>query len=139
VLDALLDAGADIEATGAVIAGGTPLTDARAFGQWQAAHRLVQRGAQTAIEDAATLGLLDRLQRYFAGGGRPAPEEVNRAFWGACHGGQQQCAAYLLDRGAELNWIPAWEQLTPLDAARRSDAVELVEWLRGRGAHSAGE
>jgi uncharacterized protein len=71
--------------------------------------------------------------------GPPAPEEVNRAFWGACHGGQQQCAAYLLDRGAELNWIPAWEQLTPLDAARRSDAVELVEWLRSRGAHSARE
>jgi hypothetical protein len=37
------------------------------------------------------------------------------------------------------NWIPAWEQLTPLDAARRSNAVELVEWLRGRGAHSATE
>ena len=139
VLDALIDAGADIEATGAVIAGGTPLTDARAFGQWQAAHRLVQRGAQTTIDDAATLGLLDRLQRYFADAGRPAPEEVSRAFWGACHGGQQQCAAYLLDRGAELNWIPAWEQLTPLDAARRSDAVELVEWLRSRGAHSARE
>ena len=37
VLDALLDAGADIEADGAVIAGGTPLTDAVAFGQWAAA------------------------------------------------------------------------------------------------------
>ena len=139
VLDALIDAGADIEATGAVIAGGTPLTDARAFGQWQAAHRLVERGAQTTIDDAATLGLLDRLERYFGGAEPPPPEEVNRAFWGACHGGQQQCAAYLLDRGAELNWIPEWEQLTPLDAARRSDAVELVEWLRGRGAHSARE
>jgi hypothetical protein len=32
VLDALLDAGADIEAPGAVIGGGTPLADARAFG-----------------------------------------------------------------------------------------------------------
>jgi uncharacterized protein len=45
VLDALLDAGADIEADGAVIGGGTPLADARAFGQWQAAHHLVERGA----------------------------------------------------------------------------------------------
>jgi hypothetical protein len=33
VLDALLDAGADIEAKGAVIAGGTPLMDAVAFAQ----------------------------------------------------------------------------------------------------------
>jgi uncharacterized protein len=139
VLDALIDAGADIEATGGVIAGGTPLTDARAFGHWQAAHRLVERGAQTTIDDAATLGLLDRLQRYFAGVEAPAPEEVNRAFWGACHGGQQGCAAYLLDRGAELNWIPGWERLTPLDAARRSDAVELAEWLRGQGAKTATE
>jgi uncharacterized protein len=37
------------------------------------------------------------------------------------------------------NWIPAWEQLTPLDAARRSDAVELAAWLRDRGAHSPTE
>jgi hypothetical protein len=58
---------------------------------------------------------------------------------GACHGGQQQCAAHLLDRGADLNWIPEWERLTPLDAARRSDAVELVGWLRGRGAKAATE
>ena len=37
VLDALLDNGANIEATGAVIGGGTALADAVAFGQWQAA------------------------------------------------------------------------------------------------------
>jgi len=55
VLDALVDLGADIEAPGAVIAGGTPLTDARAFGQWRAAHRLVERGARTTIDDGATL------------------------------------------------------------------------------------
>ena len=47
VLDALLDAGADIDAPGAVIGGGTPLDDATAFAQWQAAHRLVERGART--------------------------------------------------------------------------------------------
>jgi uncharacterized protein len=138
-LDALLDAGADIEAPGGVIGGGTPLADARAFGQWRAAHRLVERGAQTTIDDAATLGLQDCLERYFTGSTPPGPEEVNRAFWGACHGGQQQCAAYLLDRGAELDWIPPWEELTPLDVARRSGAVELVGWLRGRGARSATE
>jgi len=33
VLEVLLDAGADIEATGGVIGNGTPLADARAFGQ----------------------------------------------------------------------------------------------------------
>ena len=136
VLDALLDAGADLEADGGVIAGGTPLVDARAFGQWRAAHRLVERGARTTIDDAATLGLLDRLEGYFAGA-PPDPEDVSRAFWGACHGGQRRCAEYLLDRGADLDWVPPWERLTPRDAAARSGADELVGWLRARGARSA--
>jgi hypothetical protein len=42
--DVLLDHGADIEASGALIGGGTPLGDAVAFGQWRAARRLVERG-----------------------------------------------------------------------------------------------
>ena len=138
VLDALLDAGADIEAGGGVIAGGTPLTDARAFGQWRAAHRLVERGARSSIDDAATLGLLDRLAAYFGGPG-PAPGDVVRAFWGACHGRQRACAEYLLDRGADPNWVPPWERLTPLDAAARSGADDLVAWLRTRGAKPAAE
>ena len=133
-----LDLGADLEAPGAVIAGGTPLTDARAFGQWRAAHRLVERGARTTIDDAATLGLQDRLDGYFAGTA-PAPEEVSRAFWGACHGGQRGCAEYLLARGAEVNWVPPWEPLTPLDAAARSGADDLVQWLRTQGARPAAE
>jgi uncharacterized protein len=137
-LDALLDAGADIEAPGGVIGGGTPLADARAFGQWRAAHRLVERGATTTIDDAATLGLLDRLETFFADAA-PTADEVNRAFWGACHGGQRACAEYLLDRGADIDWVPPWEPLTPLDAATRSGADDLVAWLRSRGARPAAE
>ena len=57
VLDALLDAGADIDAPGAVVAGGSPLRDATAFGQWSAARRLVERGARTTSFDAAALAL----------------------------------------------------------------------------------
>ena len=139
VLDALLDAGADIDADGGVIGGGTPLADARAFGQWQAGHRLVERGAPTTLVDAATLGLRDRLRRYFETDTQPARDKISHAFWGACHGGQQHAAEYLLDRGADLNWIRPWEALTPLDAAQRSDAGEVVERLRARGAKSASE
>jgi uncharacterized protein len=139
VLDALLDAGADIDAPGAVIAGGTPLTDARAFAQWNAARRLVERGAQATLDDAAALGLMDRVETHFAGETPPSQDDLDRAFWCACHGGQQASAEFLLDRGAELSWLPPWEEQTPLDAAERSEARELVEWLRARGARSASE
>jgi len=44
VLDALVEAGANIEAPGSVIDGGSPLADAVAFGQWRAAARLVELG-----------------------------------------------------------------------------------------------
>jgi ankyrin repeat protein len=139
VLDALLDAGADIEAPGAVIAGGAPLSDAVAFGQWQAARRLVERGARTPFREAAALGLLERIERYFGGNDAPTPDEITQAFWYACHGGQRSVAEHLLDRGADINWISTWDNLTPLDAARRSAADDVVSWLQTRGGKSAGE
>ncbi|MEK4850767.1 ankyrin repeat domain-containing protein [Paenibacillus sp. FSL H7-0756] len=149
VLDLLLDAGADIEAPGAVIAGGTPLDDAVAFAQWQAAQRLVERGAQPALWHAAALGLLDAMEAHFTGHPLPrrypwgassasaAPDEVNVAFWCACHGGQRAAAEFLLAQGAELSWPSPWDGLTPLDVAKRSHATELAAWLESLGAQSA--
>ncbi|WP_250036881.1 ankyrin repeat domain-containing protein [Paractinoplanes maris] len=136
VLDALLDAGAEIDAPGAVIGGGTPLDDATAFAQWRAARRLVERGARTTLWHAATLGLSDRWPAYFTGDTRPAADELNGALWGACHGGQQRAAQFLLEHGADLDWIPPWEHLTPLDAAVRHGDPALIAWLRARGATS---
>ena len=136
VLDALLDAGADIDVAGAVIAGGTPLEDAVAFGQWNAARRLVERGATVTFREAAALGLADAVREHARGAGA---DEIAMAFWYACHGGQRTIAELLLDRGAELDWVPPWDGLTPLDAAVRSEAGEVVEWLRTRGARTAAE
>ena len=137
VLDTLLDHGADIEAAGGVIAGGAPLADAVAFGQWNAARRLVERGARSNLWQAAALGLMDRVEEYFATDSPPRAE-VTKAFWLACHGSQREAADYLLDRGADVNWI-GYDHLTPLDAADRSGAHDLVSWLRSRGAKSAKE
>lgn len=145
MLDALIQAGADIEAPGAVIGGGTPLADARGFGQWRAARRLVELGARTTLEDAATLGLLDRVKVFVEGPGaaddKPGDREpvdrdaLTRAFWGACHGGQLATAEYLLAHGADLDWI-GYDDQTPLDIARAADADAVVRWLREQGAKS---
>jgi uncharacterized protein len=146
-LDALLDHGADIEAPGAVIGGGTPLADAAAFGQWKTANRLVERGAKTTLWQAAALGLIDRVREHFSEktltpwSPRPPqpedaePDEVTHAFWCACHGGQKQTAEYLYGLGADINWI-GYDKLTPLGAASRSCANELVAWLIHQGAKS---
>jgi uncharacterized protein len=135
-IDALLDHGANIEASGGVIGGGTPLADAVGFGQWAAAHRLVERGASTSLWQAAALGLMTRVEGFFASGPPLTPNEITNAFWSACHGGRTTAAEYLLERGADLNWV-GYDGLAPLDAAVRSGARELVEWLRDRGARSA--
>jgi uncharacterized protein len=138
VLDVLVAAGADIEAPGAVIGGGTPLADAVAFGQWAAARRLVEHGARTMLWQAAALGLVDRVEAGLAGEPPPGADDVTNAFWCACHGGQRATAELLHARGADRDWV-GYDGLTPLDAARRSGAEDVVEWLLQRGARSAGE
>ncbi len=131
VLDALLDHGADIEARGAVIGGGTPLADAVAFAQWNAARRLIERGAEATLWQAAALGLMERVADGFEGNTAPNQEEITNAFWCACHGGQRETAEFLLEKGAELNWI-GHDNLIPIEAARRSGANNLAAWLEGR-------
>jgi ankyrin repeat protein len=115
-IDALLDLDADIEATGAIFTGGAPLSDAVVFANWEAARRLVERGARPTWWQGAALGTRD---------------EITRAFWHACRGAQQPTAAYLLERGADPNWI-GWDQKTPLQAAEGSGDAGFVSWLRSR-------
>lgn len=138
MIDALVAAGADIEADGAVIADGTPLADARAFGQWRAARRLLELGARPTFQDAATLGLLDLVEARLTTDPVPSPEEITQAFWGACQGDRLPVAVRLMESGADLDWI-GWNDLTPLDIARVEKAEEVVGWLTGRGARTAAE
>lgn len=129
LVDALLDAGADIEAPGAVFTGGSPMSDAVVFAQWNAARRLLARGAQTTLWQAAALGLLDQVQKFFTTEPQPSLRDVTNAFWHACRGGQRETAESLLSRGADPNWI-GYDHKTPLQAARESGAEELITWLR---------
>ena len=138
VLDALIAAGAEVDAPGSQLGGGTALADARIFGQWHVAQRLLDHGAKADFNDCATLGLLDRLVALEKTE-KPDAKAITVAFWCACQGGQRNTAEHLLDRGAEVNWIPPWERLTPLDAAEREGAAALVAWLREKGAKTAHE
>jgi ankyrin repeat protein len=128
LLDTLVELGADLEADGGVIGNGTPIADAVAFGQWQAARRLLDLGVFTTLWQAAALGLLAQVEVTEA-----SQPELDNALWCACHGGQQAVVEHLLGRGADLNW-PGHDSLTPLGAARRAEHSELAEWLRARGA-----
>ncbi|MFJ6793352.1 ankyrin repeat domain-containing protein [Streptomyces sp. NPDC091268] len=135
-IDALLAVGADIEAPGALLGGGAPLADATGFGQWRAAKRLLEHGARPDLQDAAALGLLDRVEEFLGAGA--SRDEVTRAFWGACHGGRLSTAQYLLSRGADVNWL-GHGGLTPLDIALTSENGPLIAWLRSAGARTGGE
>jgi ankyrin repeat protein len=127
-VDALLDAGADVEAGGAVIGGGTPLADAVAFGQWAAARRLLERGATTTLWQAAALGLDDRVRDELARAA-PAPADVDNALWCAAHGGARGTAQLLLAAGGDPAWV-GHDELTAAQAAQRSGAVEMTAWLQ---------
>lgn len=131
-LDALLDCGADIEAAGAVIAGGTPLADATAFGQWAAARRLIERGARSNLFESASLGLLDRVHAHLADHPTPTVDELGGALWGACHGGHLGTAEYLVTAGGDPDWVSPWDATTPVQVAERAGTTPLVEWLTGR-------
>ncbi len=136
-ITALVDAGADIDADGGVIADGTALSDATAFGQWNAARVLVERGARANLFDLAALGMTDEVLAGLDGPIPTSSDQVNAAFWSACHASQLATAQILLGRGADLDWLPGWERATPLDIATRVDAREVVEWLEGLGARTS--
>lgn len=138
VADALISGGADIEAQGGSI--GTPLANAVGYGCWHVARLLVQRGAMVdTLWVAAALGMMSRVEELLARTPGPEPDDLNEAFWQACHGGQRRVAEYLLGRGADLNGTPGYSDQTPADIAASLDTrrENLVTWLRDQGARTA--
>jgi ankyrin repeat protein len=135
-IDALLDGGANIESPGAIFTGGAAMSDAVIFAQWDAARRLLARGAKTTFTESAGLGLVDRLALFFNQDPEPPPAQVTAALWHACRGGHLQAAQVLIEKGADLNWI-GWDNIAPLDGARQSGSEDLIAWLLSNGARSA--
>jgi uncharacterized protein len=133
LIDALLDAGADIEHPGSSISGGPPAESALGYTQWKALRRLYERGATMNLSRAAALGLMP-LVTQFATAPPPDSEELAIAFWNACRAGQLEAARYLAGRGADINWRAPWSGETPLDAARGQHQRAVVTWLTESGA-----
>jgi ankyrin repeat protein len=138
VASALIDGGANVEAPDGSI--GTPLDNAIGYACWHVARLLVQRGAKVAkLWHASALGMLDRLEELLAGQSGTEPEALSQAFWHACAAGQRRAAELLLNRGADLNWVPDYAKGTPLDAAggRGTRQENVINWLRDQGARSS--
>ena len=104
LIDALLDAGADIEHPGSSIGGGPPAQSAQGYAQWAALRRLWQRGAAIGLSQAAALGLMNAVKPVVEATPPPRADDVSVAFWNACRAGQLAMALYLLEHGASLNW-----------------------------------
>ena len=77
---------------------------------------------------------MDRVQQELDRTPLPAQEELDNALWCAAHGGQRTTAELLLDRGADPGWV-GHDRLTAAEAAARSGANDLAEWLRQQGAN----
>ncbi len=126
-LDALLDAGADIEANGAVLTGGTPLSDAVVFGQWHAARRLVERGAAMTLWQAAAVGDEAELVRLLSASDVTG-DDIANACWHACRAGSLSTARILVAAGADLDRV-GHDSLTARQAGLDSGDDDLLAWL----------
>ena len=134
----LIEGGANIELANGSI--GTPLDNAIGYACWNVARLLVESGAKVdALWHASALGMLDRLNQLLTDTSLATPEKVSQAFWHACAAGRRRAAELLLDRGADLNWVPDYAEGTPLDTAqgRGTQRDNVIEWLQSRGANSA--
>jgi uncharacterized protein len=136
LIDALLDAGADIEHPGSSIGGGPPAESALGYAQYRALRRLCERGAAMNLPRAAALGLMPLVTELATATPPPGGEELAIAFWNACRAGQLETARYLAGRGADINWRAPWSGETSLDAARGSGERAVVAWLTESGATS---
>lgn len=142
-LDALLDGGAEIDALGAVIDGGTPLVDAVVFQAYEAAARLLERGAAFGLHHCAALGRRDLVETFFDSSGSlrrdmgrmpqhpelpPTQTILDRALQFACRAGHLELAKFLQKRGSDPNALTP-VGTTPLDEARKNEHSTLVAWL----------
>jgi uncharacterized protein len=120
VAEILIGAGADVDAPDGSI--GTPLENAIGYGCWHVARHLVEAGATVSkLWHAAALGHLARLDLLLTTEPTPTADDVNDAFWQACHGGQFRAAQRLLEIGPDRNYHPGYADNPPTEIAAQID------------------
>jgi ankyrin repeat protein len=132
LIDALLDAGADINARSQWWAGSFGVLDSA---EPELAAHLIERGARLDIHSAARLGMLDKVKAFVAAD----PELVHT------RGGDGQMplhfaasveiAEYLLDRGADIDARDIDHESTAAQYMVR-DRPDVARYLIGRGCRT---
>jgi uncharacterized protein len=67
---------------------------------------------------------MSRVEACFAADQPPTSHQITEAFYQAREGNQLQTAKYLLDRGANINWIPPWAKARPWIALESGAALD---------------
>jgi ankyrin repeat protein len=75
---------------------------------------------------------MSRVEELLAASPALTHDDINEAFWQACHGGQRRAAERLLRHGADIDATPGYAQQTALQIAAGSDTRReaLITWLR---------
>jgi uncharacterized protein len=128
LIDALLDAGADIEHPGSSISEGPPIDSALGYGQWNAVRRLRERGAAVSLSHLVALGLVGEVGQALAAA-RVPQEDLDTCLWNACRRGDVVIARMLTSHGADPGWRAPWSGETPAAIARASGQDHLLPWL----------
>jgi len=135
VAAALIDGGADLDTPGGSI--GTPLANAVGYGCWHVARLLAAQGARIgSVWEAAALGDQARVDQFLTADPPPTSDDIDEAFWQACHGGQRRMAEYLQGRGADIRATPGYaHDQSALTAASEVDTRRQIlgDWLKERG------
>jgi ankyrin repeat protein len=137
LLETLLEYGANIDHPGLAGNQHSAIRGCLANGQGGAARFLASRGAHMDLEEAAGVGRLDVVSRYFDESGALGPDatqgQLESGFMYACGFGRSEVVQFLLERGIDPDWRNN-EGQTGLHWATYGQHVEVARLLLERGA-----
>ncbi len=136
LMQLLLDRGARIDKPSAAGHHQPLVRVCLANGQPRAAEFLANLGGPLDLEAAAALGHTDLLPTFFDESGALRPpattQQMESGFLYACAYGQPEAAAFLMDKGIDINWKNS-EGRTGLHAAAYGAQTAVVRLLLARG------